>query len=138
MICIIHIHITVEYQSFPSLKWQPAKFEESTVEHLLNNQFHTFIEKVKTTDCQAELRRLLAQGPPIYIEDKHAMPLADPDTDTHICKLWFQRDNVETTAKLDGAVEGQERDKLWEELKSFIVVEGKEKGDEDSDDGNRD
>lgn len=66
------------------------------------------------------------------------MPLADPDTDTHICKLWFQRDNVETTAKLDGAVEGQERDKLWEELKSFIVVEGKEKEDEDSDDGNRD
>jgi hypothetical protein len=111
----------------------PAKFEESTVEQLLNHQFHTYLDKVKTTDCQAELRRLLAHGPPIYIEDAHAMPLADAIGDTHICKLWFQRDNVETSAKLDGAVEGPARDQLWDELKSFLIVEGKETGDDDDD-----
>jgi hypothetical protein len=120
----------VEYQSFPSLQWQPAKFEESTIEELLNHQFHNYLEKVKTTDCQAELRRLLKTGPPIYIFDKHALPLYSDD-DTHVCKLWFQRDNIETSAKLDGAVEGEEREKLWEELRSFIILQGKEEGDDD-------
>lgn len=124
---------SVEYQSFPSLQWQPAKFEESTIEQCLNTQFHTFCETVKTTDCQATLKRLLTEGPPIYIYDKHALPLHDPIRDTHICKLWFQRDNVETSAKLDGALEGDERQKLWDELKAFIVVDGKEAGDDDDD-----
>ena len=40
-------------------------------------------------------------------------------------------DNTERSAKLEGAVEGEERDRLWDELKSFIVVEGKEPGDDD-------
>lgn len=28
-------------------------------------------------------------------------------------------------------MEGEERDKLWEELKEFIIEEGKEEGDDD-------
>lgn len=28
-------------------------------------------------------------------------------------------------------MEGEEREKLWSELKEFIIVEGKEEGDED-------
>jgi len=121
----------VEYQSYPSLKWQGALYEESVVRQLRKDQFHQFVERVKTTDCQAELRRLLAAGPPVYIEDKHALPLAEPDTDTHVCRLWFASTGQEETAKLDGAVEGDERKALWEELKQFIIVEGKEEGDDD-------
>lgn len=85
------------------------------------------MERVKKTDCQAELRRLLAAGPPIYISDKHAMPMDDDDE--YICQLWIRQE--ERSAKLDGAPEGEERQKLWDELKQFIIVEGKEKGDDD-------
>eukprot|EP00934_Nitzschia_sp_Nitz4_P005636 Nitzschia sp. Nitz4//NODE_293_length_29386_cov_71.949235//6647//7198//NITZ4_additional_000033-RA//1//CDS//3329531821//5626//frame0 len=120
----------VEYQTYPSMKWYPAKYEQSVVEKLQREQFHTFVKKVKETDCQAELRRLLTKGPPIYLEDAHAMPLEEAD-DTHIVTLWFSSDNQERSAKLDGAVEGEQRDKLWEELKQFIIVEGQEPGDED-------
>ena len=95
----------------------------------------TFVNRVKTTDCQAELRRLLATGPPIYISDKHAMPLPEHTGDTHVCKLWYASDNLERSAKLSNAVEGAERDALWEELKQFIIVEGKEPGDDDDDNG---
>jgi len=125
--------ISVEYQSYPSMKWRPALFERCVVEQLLETQFHQFVERVKTTDCQAELKRLLAKGPPVYLEpDKHAMPLAEPDTDTHICMLWFAaRPHQEVPAKLDGALEGADRDELWTELKQFVVVEGKEEGDDD-------
>jgi hypothetical protein len=120
----------VEYQTYPSMKWFPAMYEQSVVEQLLNSQFHTFVNKVKTTDCQAELRRLLASGPPIYISDKHAMPV--PDEDTYIISLWYASDSNERSAKLDGALEGEERQKLWDELKEFVVVEGKEAEDEDA------
>ena len=124
----------VEFQCAPSLKWKPAFMEESVIEELLRSQFHNYIERVKKSDCQAELRRLLESGPPIYIHDPHGLPLED--NDTHVSRLWYASSNAERTAKLDGAVEGEERDKLWEELRQFIVVEGKEEGDDDDDDEN--
>lgn len=104
-------------------------YEQSVVEKLLSEQFEQYVERVKKTDCQAELRRLLASGPPIYLEDKHAFPLDEGDT--HVVNLWFASDNQERSAKLKGAVEGEEREKLWNELKQFIIVEGKEEGDDD-------
>ncbi|GAX13328.1 hypothetical protein FisN_17Hh269 [Fistulifera solaris] len=120
----------VEYQSFPSLKWKPSLFELEVVQKLLDEQFHQYVERVKKTDCQAELRRLLDKGPPIYISDDTALPLEEGDT--HISKLWFASDGQERSAKLDGALEGEAREKLWEELKQFIIVEGKEEGDDDN------
>ena len=114
------------------MKWKPALYEQMIVQKLLDEQFETFVERVKKTDCQAELRRLLDKGPPIYVEDKHAMPLDDGDT--HIVKLWYASDNTERSAKLKGAVEEDERDKLWTELKEFLIEEGKEEGDDDDGD----
>ena len=129
---IYSLHLAVEYQSFPSGIWKPALFEASIVEELLQTQFHQYISRVKTTDCQAELKRLLAAGPPIFLQDKHALPLA-LEHDTHIGAVWFARDDREVSAKLHGAVEGEERDILWEELKQFVIVEGKEEGDDEAD-----
>ena len=116
------------------MKWKQALYEQMIVEKLLQEQFESFVERVKKTDCQAELRRLLAKGPPIYVEDKHSLPVDDGDT--HIIKLWYESDNTERSAKLKGAVEGEERDKLWEELKEFLIEEGKEEGDDDDKGGN--
>lgn len=111
------------------MKWKPALYEQSVIEQLLSTQFYDFVERVKKTDCQAELRRLLTSGPPIYISDEHALPLEEGDT--HIVKLWFASDDKERDGKLTGAVEGDERRKLWDELNQFIIVEGKEAGDDD-------
>ena len=136
--------------------WYPCRYEQSVVEHLLKTQFHDFIERVKTTDCQAELRRLLQNGPPVYISDKNALPVVvesdvvvdrdeeevgkDEDKDksdtqsqsqSYICNLWYASNpDQEISSKLHGAVEGEDRDNLWTELKEFLVEEGKEPGDE--------
>lgn len=157
----------VEYQCHPSLAWLPAKMEQGVIEELLRTQFHAYVERVKKTDCQAELKRLLASGPPVYVADPLGLPLLMPqpqqqhcdghcgekrgevaanndDTfaahtatattitiaDTHIVKLWFASDNQERSAKLDGAVEGDERDQLWHELKQFIVLDETDATDE--------
>lgn len=122
----------VEFQSYPSMTWKAALFEMCVVQQLLDSQFALYVERVKKTDCQAELRRLLASGPPIYVSDKHAFPM--DDNDSHVIKLWYSCDGEERSAKLKGALEGEEREELCESLKQFIVVEGKEKGDEDEDD----
>mmetsp|Transcript_16669 Transcript_16669/g.35191 ORF Transcript_16669/g.35191 Transcript_16669/m.35191 type:complete len:166 (-) Transcript_16669:24-521(-) len=121
----------VEFQSYPSMTWKPAQFELCVVQQLLDSQFEQYIGRVKKTDCQAELRRLLAIGPPIYISDKHGFPLEE--NDTHVCKLWFALDGKERSSKLKGAVEGEKREALWTELKEFIIQEGKEEGDDDDD-----
>eukprot|EP00558_Chaetoceros_sp_UNC1202_P012001 CAMPEP_0197251346 /NCGR_PEP_ID=MMETSP1429-20130617/56829_1 /TAXON_ID=49237 /ORGANISM="Chaetoceros sp., Strain UNC1202" /LENGTH=130 /DNA_ID=CAMNT_0042713397 /DNA_START=133 /DNA_END=525 /DNA_ORIENTATION=+ len=119
----------VEYQCSPSMNWKPAQFELCVVQQLLDGQFEQYIDRVKKTDCQAELRRLLEKGPPVYISDKHGFPLEDDEE--HVIKLWFASSGDEVSAKLKGAKEGEERDKLWEELNRFIIHEGKEEGDDD-------
>ncbi|CAI5743079.1 unnamed protein product [Peronospora destructor] len=109
-----------EFQTFPSGSWHAALFCSDVVEKLLATQFYTFMKKVQEADCKAELRRLVAKGPPIWLEDKHALPL--PDGDTHITHVWFAKDDEERSAKLDGAVEGKARDVLWEELKQLLAA----------------
>ena len=120
----------VEYQTMPSSKWSPCLFERSVVETMLESEFGRYMERVKKTDCQAELRRLLAAGPPVWLSDKNGLPLSDGDE--YVSKLWFASDNLERSARLKGSKIGKERDDLLEELKEFVVVEGGEgEGDED-------
>ena len=123
--------LPVEFQGHPSGTWQPALFEVSVVQELLSTQFHTYLQRVKETDCQAELKRLLASGPPVHISDVHGLPLAEGDT--HVSQLWWQ--GQEHSSILDGAKVGEEREKLWKDLREFVIVEGKEEGDDDEEDG---
>jgi len=93
----------------------------------LDSQFQRFLDNVQKTGCKAELRRLVMQGPPIYISDRHALPLADKDKDTHVCKLWYADDGLERSAKLKGALEGDERNALWEKIRQILAeMEGKD------------
>uniref|UniRef100_K3WX72 Uncharacterized protein n=1 Tax=Globisporangium ultimum (strain ATCC 200006 / CBS 805.95 / DAOM BR144) TaxID=431595 RepID=K3WX72_GLOUD len=107
-----------EYQTAPSGAWHPALFASDVVQQLLDTQFHQYMKAVQQPDCKAELRRLVNKGPPIYVEDKHALAL--PEGDTHVIKLWFAKDNEERSAKLDGALEGDARETLWAELKQLL------------------
>ena len=56
------------------------------------------------------------------------MPI--PEGDTHIVKLWYSSDSKERSSVLEGALQGKDREKLWDELNKFIIVEGTEEGDE--------
>lgn len=107
-----------EYQTAPSGAWHPSLFAADVVQQLLATQFHAYMKAVQQPDCKAELRRLVAKGPPIWVEDKHALAL--PEGDTHVCQLWFAKDDQEQSAKLDGALEGVERETLWAELRQLL------------------
>ena len=65
---------------------------------LQNTLFKKWTDRVQETDCQAELKRLLTAGPPIWLSDPNALAL--PEGDTHISTLWFQDEDAEVR---DGA-----------------------------------
>mmetsp|Transcript_21136 Transcript_21136/g.44045 ORF Transcript_21136/g.44045 Transcript_21136/m.44045 type:complete len:164 (+) Transcript_21136:171-662(+) len=123
----------VEFQSAPSGKWKPCQFEMETVQQLVDTQFASYVKRVKTTDCQAELKRLLAAGPPVWVSDANGFPLDEGDT--HVSTLWYASDDMERSARLKGSVIGEEREELLESFKEFVVVEGKEEGDDDDEEG---
>merc|ERR1719469_1790166 len=75
------------------MKWKPAQFELCIVEELLKTQFRDYVNRVQKADCQAELRRLLASGPPMHVADKHGFPLDD----------------------------GEDREQLWQTLRAFLT-----------------
>ena len=107
------------------------------VRNLLLRQFGDYVAAVRKADCAADLRRRLGKGPPVWIEDKHALPL--PKGDTHVVRVpppdyappastprhrpthlphlfpmrqvrvWFASDGAEYSAKLVGALEGEAR-----------------------------
>lgn len=92
-----------EYQTMPSGRWHKSKYAAGTVRRLITHQFPEYVDGVRKADCAADLKRRLAAGPPIYIADKHALPI--PEEDTHIERLWFAEDGKEYSAKLKGCVE---------------------------------
>ena len=134
-----------EYQTAPSMTWHPAHFSGAVVRRLIYTQFDDYMTNVRKADCEADLKRRLAKGPPVWLEDKHGMPVHEDDT--HICRVWLASDGNEYSAKLWHSVEvrcararavplrqtspspltlvvrartqGAEREALWEELKKF-------------------
>ena len=107
----------VEYQTMPSGKWHPAKYGIGPIKTLLNIQFDNYIESVQKTDCLKELKRLLDTGPPVWICDKHGLPI--PEDETHISKLWYMNEDIEVSAQLKNSLIGKERIELWDRLKSL-------------------
>jgi len=117
-------NITVEndnycfYKTMPSGTWHPSKFCIYIVEELLNTQFDKYIHNINSSDCLAELKRLLDKGPPIYISDDNALPI--PNSDLYISDLWFSNTKTIKSAILKNAKLDKERQILWEKLKKKI------------------
>jgi len=106
----------VEYQTDDNSKWFAALSCQMCIEYLIETQFNRYSELVKTTTCKAELGRLLKSGPPINLREPTTLPCPD---DKEVHKLWYMSDNKERSAKLVGSLEGEERQKYWDEIKEF-------------------
>ena len=119
-----------EYQTAPSGSWHASGFGAESVRRLICTQFADFVRGVRTATCEADLRKRLERGPPLWLEDQYGLPL--PEGDTHVCRVWFAADGKEYSAKLRGGVDGTERDALWSELKAFTPLPRSENRDRNS------
>ena len=106
-----------EYQTAPSMLWHPAKASFDAIEYLRTTQFQRYMDRVQSTDCAAEMSRLLTKGPPIYVDESNCLPL--PYGETHVFRFWRMRDNTDVSAVLQGALHGDERQALWDQLRSI-------------------
>lgn len=111
-----------EYFTIPSRTWHPSKYSAGVVRGLLKTQFAKYIKDVENAakDCAAAVRRLVSTGPPVYLCDKIALPL--PEGDTHIEKVWFMAGDEEVSAKLEGGLEDEAREKLWASQKETLAA----------------
>ena len=62
-----------EYQTMPSGSWRPALYSSDVVKRLIRTQFAEYVSGVRKADCAADLKRRLANGPPIWVADAHAL-----------------------------------------------------------------
>lgn len=108
----------IEYKVSENSEWYPCKFCKDCTEILLQGQFHNYMKSVQKSDCVKEQKSLIESGPPINVKDKNGFPQTDGK---EVHSLWFFSDKQIHSAKLDGSVVGEERIKLWEELKKFLI-----------------
>ena len=64
-----------EYQTMPSGTWHAAKYCSAVVQRFIRTQFPEYVSGVRKADCEADLKRRLGKGPPIWVEDKHVSRL---------------------------------------------------------------
>eukprot|EP00048_Salpingoeca_helianthica_P015936 m.229510 g.229510 ORF g.229510 m.229510 type:complete len:150 (+) comp17762_c0_seq1:295-744(+) len=98
------------------------------VQYLVDNQFATYKKSVEASTCKRELTALITAGPPIYVSDKLGLPVGEGE---HISALYFGSDKKERSSRLTGALEGEEREKLWEFYRAFSSSK-MEQADDDS------
>jgi len=108
----------LEYQTSEGSQWFPSRFCSECVESIRQSQFGKYISDLAKTTCAKEQKRLLERGPPINIHDTHGFPESDGE---EIYSLWSLATKQVITAKLEGSLEGEERLKLWEAEKAFII-----------------
>ncbi|CAM9715984.1 unnamed protein product [Heterosigma akashiwo] len=73
---------------------------------------------------------MLKEGPPVNVKDKTALECPDG---SEVFRLWYSSDQAEHSAKLDGSLEGDERQAWWDEKKAFLFEEAEEGEDKGPD-----
>lgn len=109
----------VEYRGEDE-KWYVSGYCQMCVEYLLSSQWSDYVTRLQKTTCKAEQRRMLARGPPEYLRDEK-MFMEVPDSEVRW--LWYMSDSSVKSARLEGALEGEERMAYWNEQRAFYVAD---------------
>ena len=106
-----------EYQSSSGV-WYPCIYCDEVVKEMICRQFEDYKENVEKSTCKSQMRRLMGSGPPVYLRDG-GMPVPQGE---YIARIWFCKTNCCCCAKLLGALEGKERQDLWDHYKEFFKL----------------
>lgn len=94
--------------------WIKSSFCWDTISTMLKQRFNDYIETIYKSKCKKTLGEMIVNGPPIWFKDA-ALPVPEGAHITH-----FLVDGVEISAMYEGAVTGEERQKLWDSLKVVV------------------
>ncbi|KAK8815845.1 hypothetical protein WA538_004968 [Blastocystis sp. DL] len=99
--------------------WIPCIICQNCVEMFLHDMMPNYKKNLLEADCRASQLRVLAQGPPIYVKDDSVFQSPEGE---HVESLWFSSTGKERSAKVDGCLEGEEREKWWNEMKEILSI----------------
>ncbi len=98
-------------------EWKVSNVCWLCVERMINDGWKHYLDQLDKATCAAEMRRLLTAGPPTHLRDTKAFPVANENGQVHEFKL---ASGLIVSAKLKGALDGQERLDWWQEKKNLI------------------
>jgi hypothetical protein len=106
----------------PSLsKWKPAPYCSNCIQQFfIDQQWAKYLKSIAEADCAAALRRVLSKHPPLYVTDKGFA--TDESAEGVVGQFWFSNSNAVHSSKLKDALEGQERDRFFEEKKLGLAA----------------
>eukprot|EP01054_Gregarina_sp_Poly1_P010681 Gregarina_sp_Poly_1__10680@NODE_807_length_6221_cov_56_782580_g588_i0_p4_GENE_NODE_807_length_6221_cov_56_782580_g588_i0NODE_807_length_6221_cov_56_782580_g588_i0_p4_ORF_typecomplete_len130_score22_50Destabilase/PF05497_12/0_032zfRING_2/PF13639_6/0_35_NODE_807_length_6221_cov_56_782580_g588_i057966185 len=114
----LKVQFTTDLEVTANTNWKDCLFCHDCVQLLIQTQFDKFMHDAVNVDCERTMRRLMERGPPIWVHDDNGFP------DTNNMEVpWLKRMQTQEifSGKLKGAKEGEARDALWKELKSFVA-----------------
>jgi hypothetical protein len=82
---------------------------------MMNEAYDKYFEDVVKADCARNLRGLLDKGPPDYFHDVNVCPVEDGE---RVYEMLFSSTQGIETALVKGAKTGDERQKIWMELRA--------------------
>jgi len=118
----------VEYQAAEGGEWLPSGFCAMCVCYLQQTQWGVYTMALAKTTCKAEQRRLLDKGPPVNLKDKTALPCPE---EGEVHALWFMNGNEYKSAKLEGSLVDEERQRYWDEQLAFKFDDEDEEASEE-------
>ena len=87
--------------------WKESRYCIECVRYLLSQKFYDYIKAIQESDCAKELYGLMCAGPPIWLTDG-GLTVGEGD---HV--MWIRGTGEPETAKYTGALEGEERQQIW-------------------------
>jgi len=102
--------------------WIKSSFCWDTISTILKQRYNDYIETIYKSKCKKTLGEMIVNGPPIWFKDA-ALPVPDGANITHFLVVTFSNENVhevEISAMYEGAVTGEERQKIWDSLKVVV------------------
>ena len=109
------------YKTSGGGEWKPSGWCVDCILLMIRSQMQGWIEGVKNATCPKELQRLIDMGPPIWLYDRQTYPVGEEE---HVEE--FKHGETVFSAKLSGAVEGVEREKLWDEMRAVMYIKAQE------------
>ena len=98
--------------------WITCGYCLECVEYMLQHSWESFVDQVIKADCLAALTKLLARPPPTNFRDGVGVPCNNETGE--VVKFYFN--GAEQSAKLEGALVGDERDQWYDEMKQRLEL----------------
>jgi len=117
----------VLYKDNEQSDWKPCQYCSTCIKHMLKTKWENYVQAVDKADCVAELRRLLDKGPPINFRD----PSIKCDNErSEVHKFYYS--GCEQSAKLEGSLVDEEREKWLADQKETLSMINKVSDKENS------